>query len=482
MLIAQIEPAHRTHGGDWFYRTASPGKAMAALPGVFVVDLTNIHRARERILREADVVVLNMLADVDLLAVVAERRARGLVTVYELNDDCAAVQPWNPVHAFFANRDNLRVWLRLAHTCNAIQFCTSELVRLYGYLNAKYVVFPNQLATVPRLEAPRTPGTGLVLGWGGSHGHLEDMASLVEPLSSWLRQHPEVSLAIMGSDPIQALFAEIPGVRLVPAGTLDDYNVFVGSLDIGLAPLADTGFNRCRSDVKFLEYASHGAVAVLQRLAPYEATVREPQTALLFSSTGELLASLDALVADPQKRFDLRARAHGYVSAERREGKHAAARTAFYRSLGAGSRPQADRLFRELLRLSDASRDGRHLELRGGRYEALVHDALVVGQLNGQRAEGLALLEEATRLEPTLYQPDLFASVMTEEPGELLLAAAKKNSRSVGVWLQLASFFERGGNAQAAVGNLLRAAELVPAYEAPYRRLGELLERMGDKV
>ena len=55
MLIAQIEPAHRTHGGDWFYRTASPGKAMAALPGVFVVDLTNIHRARERILREADV-------------------------------------------------------------------------------------------------------------------------------------------------------------------------------------------------------------------------------------------------------------------------------------------------------------------------------------------------------------------------------------------------------------------------------------------
>ena len=80
MLIAQIEPPHLTRGGDWFYRTHAPGRAMAELDGVTVVDLTNTHRCRDTLLAEADVVVLNMVCDPDLLPILGERTQRGQLT------------------------------------------------------------------------------------------------------------------------------------------------------------------------------------------------------------------------------------------------------------------------------------------------------------------------------------------------------------------------------------------------------------------
>ena len=55
---------------------------------------------------------------------------------------------------------------------------------------------------------------------------------------------------------------------------LDHYRSWLNSLHIGLAPLLPTDYNRCRSDVKFLDYAAAGAVAMLQNEAPYQAGLR----------------------------------------------------------------------------------------------------------------------------------------------------------------------------------------------------------------
>src|SRR5262245_57195741 len=131
MLVAQIEPPHATRGGDRHYRTHSPGRVMSRHPGVTVADLTSVHRARDRILREADVVVLNMVCDPDLLPFVEDRKRRKLVTVYEINDDVASMQPWNPAAGFFANPEHQMLFRRHALAADAVQFSTNELARIY---------------------------------------------------------------------------------------------------------------------------------------------------------------------------------------------------------------------------------------------------------------------------------------------------------------------------------------------------------------
>jgi hypothetical protein len=53
-------------------------------------------------------------------------------------------------------------------------------------------------------------------------------------------------------------FLALPPERYAfrPFGSLADYFRFLEGLDIGLAPLLPSGYNRCRSDVKVLAIAA----------------------------------------------------------------------------------------------------------------------------------------------------------------------------------------------------------------------------------
>jgi glycosyltransferase involved in cell wall biosynthesis len=482
MLIVQIEPPHNTKGGDWFYRTHAPGRALAAEDDVFVIDLTNVHRRRDALFETAYVIVLNMVCDPDLLPLVKARSERGQVTVYEVNDDVAHVQPSNPVAGFFANPHHQILFRRLVHAAFAAQFSTQELIRIYGFLNPKQALFRNQLSR-PAAPRPERTDSRTVIGWGGSAGHLEDIARIAEPLKAFVNERADVVLHIMGSERIGALFAGLPAdkLRLFSPGSLDHYYAFVAGLDIGIAPLEDAGFNRSRSDVKFLEYGLHGVAPVVKALAPYADTVVHGETGFLFEHTPLLISTLQKLVETPELRARVAENARRYVTEQRSERAHARERLDFYRSLGAGdSAKTAIARAEPYTRLAGAELSGRHLSLQATDYENLLHDALVLSQLEGKRSEALALLRRARALEPSLYQPYLFASAVSDEPLAELSTCLAKNPRSLAGRVALARALERAGRPGDAVRELLLAAEIHPAYDLPYFQLAQILQRAGQ--
>ena len=484
MLIAQVEPPHVTRGGDWYYRTHSPGTALAEHDDVYVVDLTNVHRRREEILSRADIVVLNMVCDPDLLPLISDRRRRGLVTVHEVNDDVACMQPWNPPAAFYANPDHQMLFRMLIRACNGVQFSTLELERIYGGLNPSRAVFPNQIARSPAWPRPKSPLTApIVVGWGGSLGHLQDIAAVADPLVDWVRAHDDVVLHVMCADEIWSLFQRLPRhkKRRFEIGDIDAYHVFVAGLDIGIAPLEDTGFNRCRSDVKFLEYGLHGVVPVVRALAPYERTVKSRVTGLLFHDAPEMIALLDELIRGPELRSRIAARARAYVLTERSERAHSEKRLEFYRSLlskrGPGTSREALELFGRLCGTEGSALRGRHLGLDPTRYELLLHQALVLGQKEARREEAVGLLRKAAELEPNAYQPHLFGARMSTCPIEWLRTALEKNPRSLKAHVVLAERLAEEGRIEETLRAMLAAAELYPAYDVPYARLARMLFR-----
>ena len=107
MMIVQAASSQDTQAGNYFYRTESPGKAMAQEEGVFVVNLTNVHRQKDPIMEKADVLILENVCDPDLLPLVKERKSNGQLTIYEISDDFGELQPWNPVYFFYQNKENL---------------------------------------------------------------------------------------------------------------------------------------------------------------------------------------------------------------------------------------------------------------------------------------------------------------------------------------------------------------------------------------
>ncbi len=79
LSIVQLAPPQDAGLEDYLYRVESPGRAMGALGEVAaVVSITGLHRERESLIREADVLVLQHVCDPDLLPVIAERKKRGL--------------------------------------------------------------------------------------------------------------------------------------------------------------------------------------------------------------------------------------------------------------------------------------------------------------------------------------------------------------------------------------------------------------------
>ena len=170
----------------------------------------------------------------------------------------------------------------------------------------------------------------------------------MEPaITSALARCPQASFSFMGNEQqFLRVFGDLPQDRrsFCPAGSLDDYYRFLETLDIGIAPLLDNPYNQCRSDIKFVEYASRGVVPVLAAVTPYLQNVEAGTTAFLFKGNAELEEVLIRLIGDADLRQRVAGRAYEYVKAERLEARHAAARLAFYdrlRSSG-GERPSSD--------------------------------------------------------------------------------------------------------------------------------------------
>lgn len=488
LTIAQVEaPEGGKTSGDYYYRTLSPGLAMAGLEDIHVINFTNEHRSRERIIRQADVLILKNICDPDFLPLIQQRRAQGKITVYELADDLCAVEPWNPVYFFYRDRENQDLFKRLCHCCDALQFSVPELRRIYGYLNPVSVVFPNQMAALPPERALETPRE-IVVGWGGSHGHLQDMAEISGALVRWVSRKDKVRLHLMCSDPIWELFDALAPEKKkrFQTGSLEQYHRFLDTIHIGLAPLKDTAFNRSRSDVKFLEYAAHAAVPVVRLLEPYRSTVIDGETGFFFRDQEEMISILDGLSTDAERRFSVGKAAREYVAADRMEKDHAPERIEFYRGLVTALRGRVpgngrNGLFAALRDMEDAETTGRHLRLHPSRFETLIHNGLVIRQVDKDRERAAVLFKQARDLEPGNYLPYLLSAFARVDPVGDLKKALSLNPFSLRAWIWLGEHFMKEKNPQDAMECFNSAAALFPDYEVPYLRALALLRAMGRR-
>jgi len=488
LLIVQVEPSQQEDGGDYYYRTYAPGLAMAREKGVYVINLMNVHRNKEAIMRAADVLILKNICDSDVLPLIKERKEHQRLTVYELADDICAVPPWNPTHFFYKNQENLTLFKRIAHYCDAMQFSVPELQRLYGYLNPCSAVFLNQITDVPP-ERNYEHFENIVIGWGGSHGHLEDMAAIAEPLIDWIISRDNVNLYLMCSDPIWSLFHRLPQARKkwFKTGSLNEYYAFLKQIDIGLAPLNNAGFNRSRSDVKFLEYAIYGVVPVVQAAPSYVSTVKHGETGFLFQDTAGMLDILMMLADNPDRIAKVSRSARQYVVKERLQHAHSQERVAFYRAAlkahNNGKKETADTgsIFQNFANLEGAVRDGRHLGLRSTRFENLLHDGLILSQVDGEKMAACSVFSEATRLDSKNYLPFLFGASCSEDPTGWLQQAIERNPHSLKSWILIGEAYARKGDIVKSMQCFESAAKIFPNYEIPYLRTAALLHKLGHQ-
>ena len=488
LLIVHLEPPHKGGDGDSVYRTVQPCRALGQLPGINIIAGSFISPAIHELLSVADVVVLCDVVEVDLLPILRRRRALGLPTIYEVNDDFQALQSWNPTAYLAENPFTRSLSSRLAVGCDGVQFSTPYLAAQFGMLaSCRRAVFVNHLWEMPP-SSSRTSIQGIRIGWGGSLGHRDDFIKLVAVMGPILERYPEVTFDVMGDGVFRDHCAALPKGRwnYRKGGTLAEYLAFVSALDIGVCPLDDTDFNRGRSDVKFLEYASHGVVTVAADLAPYRATIRHGETGFLFRDEAGLSQLLIDLIENPEKRKKTGEASRAYVREHRLERQHVAERLAFM----------------EECRYSPAV--SSHVPVpsafngREGNFRSFADSSALicpVDDLAGDLLDGLAALRDgaseiarakfasASQLSPGFYLPWLYLGNVEADHGRAvgyLDRAHELNPLSVSALLQRAERREAQGDTEGARADLQQADLIAPEAGLPAARLAEYAERDGD--
>jgi glycosyltransferase involved in cell wall biosynthesis len=518
LLIVQIGPPEPLDRRAAVYRTIQPCRALGELADVTVISGSILSPAlfaqapsppgtpetagtREPgLLLAADVLVIRDVADPDLLPVIAARRRNGRLTVYEISSHIFARPASEGAGSGSEDLAARSLPPQLARQADCLQLATAALDAQFAGLNPRRAIFPSQLWDTPVVPAPR-PADRVVIGWAGTGAERADLELALPALAGVLERHPEVRVAIMGDPELQGALAGLPAARVsfIPAGSFERAQRFLDEIDIGIAPLGPTAYNRCRDDVRFIEYAAHGVLAVCADLEPFREVVRPGQTGFLFRDTAELETVLERALAEAELRAAIPARA-ARTAAERLERPHAAHRLGFYLSIAAqigirlgGSSARAAFPPPELIKAPEAGRmfpDSRYLALGAGKVDRLLCDgwqkraaaqAARVGQAD-QTGEALRAFEEAERLAPESHLPPLLIG-MTATDDEVALAALRRAEARYPLscqapYLRGVRLLARGDEAGATAA-FEQARAIAPGFGAPQERLGSLAEAAG---
>jgi tetratricopeptide (TPR) repeat protein len=493
LLIAHIGPPEAMDQGAAVYRTQQPCRALGEVPDVAVVSGSVLSPGLfdSRVLLNADVLVIRDVADPDLLPIIAARRRRRKLSVYEISRHLFAgpPAPGGPATRF---PDLVQRSLRplLARQADCLQVTAPALDAHCAPLNPRRAVFRNQLWDAPPPPPARRPDR-VVIGWAGARAHLDDLRAVVPALSGVLERHPEVEVAVMTEAAVRPVLDLLPAGRVAytPWGSLADYYKFLDGIDIGIAPLAPTAYNRCVADTRFVEYAAHGVLAVCADLEPYREVVRPGETGYLFADAAELETVLERALAEGDVRAAIPARAARHVASERNERQHAKDRLGFYLSVAAqlgydikGRNrpvfPPSD--LRDDRHAATTFSDSRYLMLGAGEVERLLGEGLRHKDA-GDTAEARRCFLAAARVAPRSHLPPLLLGGV-EAPAAAIEALTRAEALNP---LSCQTAYLRGvrlleiGDVSDAAAAFERARKIAPSYGAPQERLGVLADAAG---
>lgn len=267
------------------FRMIEPGESLRrAGHDVHVVRTSDrkvrVHMNGEEVVKvetEADVVVFQRVTNSRMAQAVAVLRKQGVAVVVDVDDDLTAIHPSNPAWDGLHPRNegrkmvggtvSMNSWRNLNAACRAatlVTVSTPALLPVYA-AHGRGAVLDNYLySAYDNLEHEDSD----VIGWPASfHSHPNDPDAVGGAIA---RLVGEGARFITRGDPTGA--GNAFGLGSDPEGhgvPIDGWPAAVAEIGIGIAPLADTKFNRSKSRLKPLEMCAAGVPWVASPRAEY---------------------------------------------------------------------------------------------------------------------------------------------------------------------------------------------------------------------
>ena len=285
---------------------------------------------------KADIIITQRYALPDAATadrLTAHARQIGAVLAFDLDDDLLNI-PRNHPDALEL-RPRAKVVRRMLNGADVVWVSTAGLAESLSSIRPDAVVMANGLDeriwTAPVAPAADQPVRILCMG---TATHDRDFA-LIEPALARLAAEygDRIAIDIIGMTSQADL---LPGVNRVgpPPNARRSYPGFVHwlcsvvpSWHIGLAPLLDTPFNRCKSPIKAMDYAAMGLAVLASDTPVYRGSIADGLAGqLVANTTADWYGALTWLVRNRDARRAIAARSHAAFLAHASLSSQAAAR------------------------------------------------------------------------------------------------------------------------------------------------------------
>jgi glycosyltransferase involved in cell wall biosynthesis len=233
---------------------------------------------------------------------------------------------------------------------HAVQTSTEPLAQVLRRDNPEVMVFPNAVARLPDVLNFRAPGRMSMLFAGLNRE--KEWPPYLDALNAAARKVGDRLHIIVVSDRGHYDALDTPHKSFVPLCGYDTYQRLLASCEISFMPLQDTPFNRCKSDLKFIEAAASRVVPLASETV-YRESIEDGRTGVLFRSPEDLEHRLIRLVAHPDMARGIGDAARDYVRQRRMLAYQVARRVDWYHGLWA----RRDELQRALLHRVPELRD-----------------------------------------------------------------------------------------------------------------------------
>lgn len=227
----------------------------------------------------------------------------GVKLIYEIDDLLTPDIPkTNYAHEYYAHFwPNIQ---RIFRMVNGITTSTDSLANIYRQYNDNVTVIPNQ---IPRFvwgeeEWKNHDNIKPRILYAGSANHFNHDA----PGGDFSNEL--INYIIKTTDKYQWVFVGgVPFELREYCGDKIEYHTWQSifdlpaklkslKIDIALAPLEDNLFNRCKSNIKMLEYAALGIPCIYSNVTPYK------KAKLISTTTEEMINHIESLADNPERR------------------------------------------------------------------------------------------------------------------------------------------------------------------------------------
>lgn len=202
----------------------------------------------------------------DTVGLFQAAKAMGRKVWVDYDDNLFAVPASNYTWSTYLNPEQKkRIGFFMEHA-DAVTVSTPDLKECLSWLRQDIDVIPNAWPlTMPENHDGHEPNK--VIAWRGGPSHFADMEPYVDDIVTILEKHTDYSLYTFGH-PHWGLDGRVPKERWRHFGPIADtfkyfQTFFQVKPSVVLVPLADSTFNRCKSNIAWQEATIAGASAVV---------------------------------------------------------------------------------------------------------------------------------------------------------------------------------------------------------------------------